>query len=90
MHKQTKATADVYGLGDRGSLEVGKAADINVVDLDGLKLRSPEMIHDLPAGGPRLVQPVEGYLHTIKSGCVTFERGEATGERPGVVLRGRR
>ncbi|MGB0621420.1 MAG: N-acyl-D-amino-acid deacylase family protein [Myxococcota bacterium] len=90
VHKQTKATADVYGLGDRGSLEVGKAADINVIDLDGLKLRSPEMIHDLPAGGPRLVQPVEGYLHTIKSGRVTFEQGVATGERPGVVLRGRR
>ena len=90
VHKQTKATADVYGLGDRGSLEVGKRADINVIDLDGLNLHTPEMIFDLPAGGQRLVQPVDGYLHTIKSGRVTFERSEATGERPGGVIRGRR
>ena len=90
VQKQTKATADVYGLGDRGSLEVGKCADINVIDLDGVRIHSPEMIFDLPAGGPRLVQHVDGYLHTIKSGRVTFERGEATGERPGGVVRGRR
>jgi N-acyl-D-amino-acid deacylase len=48
------------------------------------------MIFDLPANGPRLIQPVEGYLHTIKSGRVTFERGHATGELPGGVIRGRR
>ena len=90
VHKQTQATADVYGLGDRGSLEVGKCADINVIDLDGLQLHVPEMIFDLPAGGPRLMQPVDGYLHTIKSGRVTFEQGEATGERPGGIVRGRR
>ena len=90
VHKQTKATADVYGLGDRGSLEVGKTADINVIDLEGLQLHVPEMIFDLPAGGPRLMQPVDGYLHTIKSGSVTFERGTPTGERPGRIVRGRR
>ena len=90
VHKQTKATADVYGLGDRGSLEVGQCADVNVIDLDGLRLHAPEMIFDLPANGPRLIQPVDGYLHTIKSGRVTFERGVATGEYPGGVLRGRR
>ncbi|MFL2935976.1 MAG: amidohydrolase family protein [Myxococcota bacterium] len=90
VHKQTKATADVYGLGDRGSLEVGQCADVNVIDLEGLRLHAPEMIFDLPANGPRLIQPVEGYLHTIKSGRVTFERGNATGELPGGVIRGRR
>ena len=45
------------------------------------------MIHDLPAGGQRLVQPVDGYVATIKSGQVTFEDGEPTGARPGGVLR---
>ncbi len=62
-------------------------ADVNVIDLDGLTLHGPQMIHDLPAGGQRLVQPVDGYLATIKSGQVTFEDGEPTGARPGGVLR---
>ncbi len=90
VHKQTKATADVYGLGDRGSLEVGKRADVNVVDLDALRLHVPEMIFDLPAGGRRLIQPVDGYRRTIQSGEVTFVDGAPTGARPGRVIRGRR
>ena len=90
VHKQTQATANVYGLGDRGALQVGKFADLNIIDLESLQLHVPEMIFDLPAGGPRLIQPVDGYLYTIKSGQVTFERGEPTGERPGGVVRGRR
>ena len=69
---------------------MGKCADLNVIDLDALHLHTPEMIFDLPAGGPRLVQPVDGYLHTLKSGQVTFEGGEPTGHRPGGVVRGRR
>jgi N-acyl-D-amino-acid deacylase len=90
VHKQTKATADVYGLGDRGVLEPGKRADINVVDLDGLRLHVPHMVHDLPAGGRRLVQPVDGYRWTVLAGEVTFADGQATGARPGGVVRGRR
>jgi N-acyl-D-aspartate/D-glutamate deacylase len=86
---QTSATADTYGFGDRGRLQPGKLADLNVIDLDGLTLHGPRMIHDLPAGGQRLVQPVDGYLATIKSGQVTFEDGEPTGARPGGVLRSR-
>lgn len=90
VHKQTKATADVYGLGDRGSLEVGKRADVNVIDMDALRLHVPEMVHDLPAGGRRLIQPVDGYRTTVQSGAVTFVDGEPTGARPGRVIRGRR
>ena len=90
VHKQTRATADVYGLGDRGSLEVGKRADVNVIDLDALRLHVPEMIFDLPAGGRRLIQPVDGYRTTVQSGEVTFVDGAATGARPGRVIRGRR
>lgn len=90
MHKQTKATADVYGLGDRGVLAAGKRADVKVFDLVGLRLHAPHMVHDLPAGGRRLVQPVDGYRWTVQSGQVTFADGEATGARPGRVVRGRR
>ncbi len=90
VHKQTRATADVYGLGDRGALVPGLRADVNVIDLDGLRLHTPEMVFDLPAGGRRLIQPVDGYRWTVQSGEVTFVDGEATGARPGRVVRGRR
>jgi N-acyl-D-aspartate/D-glutamate deacylase len=86
---QTGNTASVYGLNDRGTLEPGKKGDVNVIDLDALRLHAPEMIFDLPAGGRRLIQRADGYRATIVSGEVTFENGEATGARPGQLVRGR-
>ena len=85
---QTKNTADVWGFSDRGTLEVGKKGDLNVIDLDALALAAPEMVHDLPAGGRRLVQHVRGYRATVCAGQVTFEGGEPTGVLPGRLLRG--
>lgn len=87
VQMQTSATADAYGMADRGRLEPGKLADVNVIDIDSLHLHPPHMVHDLPAGGRRLLQNVDGYSHTIKSGEVTFTDGVATGVRPGGVLR---
>ena len=68
--------------------EPGMLADMNVIDFDGLRIHPPEMVYDLPAGGKRLVQKIDGYRYTIKSGQVTFEEGEPTGALPGKVLRG--
>jgi N-acyl-D-aspartate/D-glutamate deacylase len=64
-------------------------ADMNLVDLDGLRLHAPEMVFDLPAGGRRLIQKVEGYAATVVAGQVTFEHGEPTGARPGGLYRAR-
>lgn len=89
VQMQTAATAAAYGLTDRGRIEPGLRADMNVIDFEGLHLHAPRMAHDLPAGGRRLLQDVDGYLHTIKSGAVTFTDGQPTGARPGVVLRSR-
>jgi N-acyl-D-aspartate/D-glutamate deacylase len=85
---QTARTAEVYGFDDRGTLLPGKRADVNVVDLDALRLHEPEMVHDLPASGRRLVQRVSGYRATLCAGEVTFVDGEATGARPGRLVRG--
>jgi N-acyl-D-aspartate/D-glutamate deacylase len=85
---QTGAPAAVYGFTDRGTLEPGKKADLNLIDYDALRLHAPEMVFDLPAGGRRLVQRVDGYRATIVAGEVTFENGEATGARPGQLVRG--
>jgi N-acyl-D-amino-acid deacylase len=90
VKKQTHDTARLYGLGDRGTLEVGMLGDVNVIDYDALQLEPPQVVRDLPAGGSRLVQRPRGYVATIKSGVVTFDHGEDTGERPGELLRGAR
>ena len=90
VERQTRGTAELYGLGDRGVLAPGYLADVNVIDFDNLRLHGPEVRHDLPAGGRRIVQRADGYLATVKSGTVTFRDGQATGEHPGVLLRGAR
>jgi N-acyl-D-amino-acid deacylase len=90
VKKQTLDTASLYGLGDRGSLEPGKVADVNLIDYERLQLGSPRVVADLPAGGRRIVQGAAGYVATIKSGVTTFDNGADTGQRPGVLLRGGR
>jgi N-acyl-D-amino-acid deacylase len=88
VKRQTFDTAQVYGLNDRGLLKVGYKADLNVIDPDALALHRPEFVHDLPAGGRRLVQRADGYLATIVRGQPIFENAQATGSLPGQVLRG--
>jgi N-acyl-D-aspartate/D-glutamate deacylase len=90
VRKLTSDTARAYGLNDRGRIAPGLLADLNVIDFEALRLFRPEAIHDLPAGGRRLVQRVDGYRYTIKSGQVTFEDGQHTGALPGGLVRGGR
>ena len=87
---QTHDTARLYGLTDRGTLEVGAMADINIIDYQRLQLTNPRVVDDLPAGGKRLLQGAVGYVETIKSGVTTFAEGEETGARPGMLVRGAR
>lgn len=84
---QTSRTAAAYGFTDRGVLAAGKRADINLIDLEGMHLRAPEMVCDLPAGGRRLIQRVDGYVATLVAGQVTMEHGEPTAVRPGRLVR---
>ena len=88
MHRQTQASAAAIGLRDRGALAPGLRADLNVVDLDGLTLHAPRMVHDLPAGGKRLVQRADGYRHTFVAGTEVVADGEWTGATPGRLVRG--
>jgi N-acyl-D-aspartate/D-glutamate deacylase len=90
IKKQTSDTAALFGLGDRGTLEVGKKADLNVIDHGNLTLLQARMAHDLPAGGRRLLQEARGYKATIVSGTTTRRDGVDTGARPGRLLRGAR
>lgn len=87
VHRLTSQPAELYGLKDRGRIEVGLKADLNVIDLEAMSLACPVAIHDLPAGGTRLIQPASGYDATIVSGVVTRRLGVDTGKRPGRLVR---
>jgi N-acyl-D-aspartate/D-glutamate deacylase len=87
VRKQTRDTADLYGLTDRGTIALEKRADLNVIDFDRLELDQPEVVYDLPAGGRRLIQHATGYTATIVSGAVTRRDGRDTGARPGRLVR---
>ena len=89
IRKQTSDTAELYGITDRGTIAVGKKADLNVIDFDRLRLLPPRLVHDLPAQGRRLIQAAEGYLATIVSGVVVRRNGVDTGARPGALVRGK-
>ena len=88
VHEQTQRTAAHVGWLDRGVLAPGYVGDANVIDFDALECRIPHLVHDLPAGGRRLMQEARGYRSTVKAGTVTFEDGVHTGELPGRLLRG--
>ena len=87
IKSQTHDTARAVELSDRGTLEVGMKADVNVIDFDNLRVRSPEIVHDLPAGGARLQQRADGYLATVVNGQVTYENAEPTDALPGRLIR---
>jgi N-acyl-D-amino-acid deacylase len=90
IEKQTRRNARLYGMHDRGTLEVGMRADLNVIDLDSLTVGMPASHLDLPAGGARLLQKISGYEATILNGTVTRRRDTDTGARPGRLVRGAR
>jgi N-acyl-D-aspartate/D-glutamate deacylase len=77
----------VIGLTDRGTIDVGKKADLNVIDFDNLTLHPPRSVDDLPAGGRRVLQDATGYVATIVSGEITRRNGVDTGARPGRLVR---
>ncbi|MEM8500960.1 MAG: amidohydrolase family protein [Pseudomonadota bacterium] len=85
---QTKETAELVGLFDRGVLQPGYKADINIINFDALTLHEPYVTNDLPAGGRRLVQKASGYEATFVSGTLAFRQGEPTGALNGRLIRG--
>jgi N-acyl-D-aspartate/D-glutamate deacylase len=84
----SRDTARAVGLLDRGVIAPGYKADLNILDPARLALNAPEVVHDLPSGGRRLVQRAEGYLATVVNGVVVHRDGTATGHLPGRLVRG--
>ncbi len=88
VKRQTLDTARAVGLHDRGVIAPGMKGDLNVIDMDALEVKSPDMAYDLPAGGKRLLQGAKGYDATIVSGQVIYRGGKHTGALPGKLIRG--
>lgn len=87
IRRLTSDTADVMGLKDRGRIQVGLRADLNIIDMNALELLTPFAQTDLPNGGKRLLGRASGYVATIVNGEVTYRNGEQTGARPGRLVR---
>lgn len=87
IRKLTKLPAEVLGLKDRGTLEVGRFADINIFDADRVRSQHPEYVQDFPNGTGRLLIKAHGYAATVVNGQVVTEQGVHTGARPGRVIR---
>ncbi len=88
VHRQTRQTALLHGLADRGLVAPGYRADLNLIDFDGLGFDQPRLVFDLPADGRRLVQRGRGYVATFVAGVQTVDHDEFTGELPGRLVRG--
>jgi len=87
VRRISSAPARIIGLKDRGTLEVGKKADLNIFDSDKVAELQPEIVHDFPGGAPRYIQGSTGYKATIVNGKINFMDGELTGAANGEVLR---
>ncbi len=88
VHCQTLRQASYLGWADRGVVAPGYLADLNVIDLETVRVRRPRLVHDLPGGSGRYVQQADGYRATVKRGEVLFDDGELTEARPGRLVRG--
>ncbi len=87
VRRLTSDTADLFGIRDRGRIEIGAHADLNLIDLDALALPLPTVAYDFPLGASRYVQRARGYEMTIVNGAVFMEQGEHTGALSGATLR---
>ncbi len=83
----TSRNARYLGLADRGRIAPGLRADFNLVDPRRLALGTPKLVHDLPAGGKRFLQPAQGYIGTWVAGQAVARQGVVTQARPGRLVR---
>ena len=88
IRRMTSQPAHVIGITDRGTLEVGKRADVNVINYEKVGQYLPEYVHDFPNGAGRYTQPGCGFKATICNGEIVTEDDQLTGARPGRILRG--
>ncbi len=87
VRRLTSDTADLFGITDRGRLVAGNHADVNVIDLENMRLPQPEYVNDLPNDAGRYIQKAVGYDYTLVNGEVFMDHGEHAGSFAGTTLR---
>lgn len=87
IHKLTQVPAELFGLIDRGLLDVGYHADILLFDPETIGSTEVELIFDLPGNNKRLFSYAKGIKRVMVNGKTTILDGEPTGQTPGTVLR---
>ena len=87
VRMMSSVQARFMGFTDRGEIAVGKRADLNIIDIEGIRMHAPSVLKDLPGGGKRVDQTASGYRATIVGGRVIQRDGVPTGELPGKLLR---
>jgi N-acyl-D-aspartate/D-glutamate deacylase len=89
IKKLTHDNAVAWELEGRGLVREGYQADLVLFEEDRIRPCLPTVESDLPGGARRLVQKAEGIRATLVNGKVAFDKGEATGDYAGQVLKGR-
>jgi N-acyl-D-aspartate/D-glutamate deacylase len=82
----SKRVADFLGLDDRGTLEVGKAADVTIFDPEHVQPKQLETLDDIPGGGTRMTKAAQAINWVIVNGEPVIEDGVSTQAVPGKVL----
>ena len=88
VRRMTSAPARIIGLSDRGRIEPGLRADLNVIDPARVEECMPEFVHDFPDNAGRFIQRARGYRATLCNGEIILEADDHTGARGGQILRG--
>jgi len=83
VRKITAETADIWGLKDRGRIEVGRHADIVVFDPDLIARGEERAVFDMPGDGMRYVRDSIGVETVLVNGVVSYEHGAYTDARAG-------
>ncbi|HEY3723557.1 MAG TPA: amidohydrolase family protein [Acidimicrobiia bacterium] len=83
----TSQPADLFGLRDRGRLEVGGHADVVLFDPGTIGAGPATLVADLPGAAARLTSTAEGIRHVFVNGVETVVDNQSTGATPGTILR---
>jgi N-acyl-D-aspartate/D-glutamate deacylase len=86
VRRLTAMPAAIYGLGDRGRLVPGAAADVVCFDPTRVGSLPAEKLHDLPAGAARWIVRATGIVHVLVNGEPLIADGETIGAMPGRLL----